>query len=298
MKIEWQQIEYFIAVAKLQHMTRAAQQLSLSQPALSRSIAGLEKELGVALFERSGRNLVLNRFGRLFLERAELAFREIEQAKQEIANQINPEAGVISLSFLHTLGAQLIPSLLGSFRVRYTDIRFELHESSNQQLLTLISNHECDFGLSTPELLDDKFNWHLLGMPELFLALPQQHRWSSKSKISLEELQDEPFVGLKTTCGLNFTIHRLFEKKQIRPNTVFEADELDTVAGLVSAGFGVALLPKTVGVQNHRLQWVKVDDPECKLPIGVVWKKDRPLTPVSETFLDFIREKYPLGQRE
>ncbi|MBB3125565.1 DNA-binding transcriptional LysR family regulator [Paenibacillus rhizosphaerae] len=110
-------------------------------------------------------------------------------------------------------------------------------------------------------------------MPELFLALPQQHRWSSKSKISLEELQDEPFVGLKTTCGLNYTIQQLFAKKQIRPNTVFEADELDTVAGLVSAGFGVALLPKTVGVQNHRLQWVKVDDPECKLPIGWCGKK-------------------------
>jgi LysR family transcriptional activator of glutamate synthase operon len=292
--MELQQIEYFIAVANLQHMTKAAKELSLTQPALSRSIAVLEKELGVALFERSGRNLVLNRYGRLFLERAKLALMEIEKAKKEIADQINPSGGVISLSFLHMLGAQLIPSLLGSFRDRYADIRFDLNQSSNDELMRLISNNDCDFGITTPEFVNDTFYWHLIGKSELFLALPLNHQWVNKRSISLEELQKEPYVGLKNSCGLSFTINNLFEKKQIRPNTVFHADELDTVAGLVSAGFGVALLPKTLGLQNHPLFLVNVDEPACELSVGVVWKKDKQLTPVSNIFLEFIRERYPI----
>ncbi|CAG7652702.1 HTH-type transcriptional regulator GltC [Paenibacillus allorhizosphaerae] len=290
--MEWQQIEYFIAVAQLQHMTNAAKELSLTQSALSRSISALEKELGVALFERSGRSLVLNRYGRIFLERAKLALMEIEKGKQEITNLINPSAGVISLSFLHMLGAQLIPSLLNSFRERYADIRFELHQSSNNELLTLISNNDCDFGITTPEFVNDSFHWHLMGKSELFLATPLNHRWVNLSSVNLEELREVPYVGLKTSCGLSFTINKLFEKKQIRPNTVFHADELDTVAGLVSAGFGVAILPKTLGLQNHPLVWLKVDEPECELTLGVVWKKNKELTPVSNIFLSFIREKY------
>ncbi|WP_091184236.1 LysR substrate-binding domain-containing protein [Paenibacillus catalpae] len=69
---------------------------------------------------------------------------------------------------------------------------------------------------------------------------------------------------------------------------------MDTVAGLVSAGFGVALLPKTLGLQNHPLVWLKVNEPKCDLSIGVVWKKDKRLTPVSNIFLEFIRERYPI----
>ncbi|AGN70641.1 hypothetical protein B2K_39065 [Paenibacillus mucilaginosus K02] len=228
------------------------------------------------------------------MERAKLALMEIEKGKQEIANQINPSTGVISLSFLHMLGAQLVPSLLGSFREQYADIRFELHQSSNNELMTLLSSNDCDFGITTPEFVNDTFDWHLLGKSELFLTLPLNHQWVNKSSISLEELREEPYIGLKTSCGLSFTINNLFEKMQIRPNTVFHADELDTVAGLVSAGFGVALLPKTLGLQNHRLVWVKVDESKCELSVGVVWKKDKQLTPVSNIFLEFIREKYPL----
>ncbi len=86
----------------------------------------------------------------------------------------------------------------------------------------------------------------------------------------------------------------MFERNQVRPHTVFQADELDTVAGLVSAGFGVGLLPKTLGLLNHPLAWVKVAEPECELAVGVIWKKDRQLPPVSRVFLDFVRERYPV----
>ena len=89
--LEWHQLQYFKAVAELQHMTKAAQVLSLSQPALSRSIAKLEEELGVPLFERKGKTLRLNRYGKLFLKSVDRATQAIEEGKQLILDQANPD---------------------------------------------------------------------------------------------------------------------------------------------------------------------------------------------------------------
>ncbi|MDG0794128.1 LysR family transcriptional regulator [Cohnella ginsengisoli] len=183
--LEWQQIEYFIAVAKSQHMTNAAKQLSVTQPALSRSIATLEKEVGVELFERRGRNLALNRYGQLFLERAQNALKEIEKAKQEIANEINPWSGVISLCFPHIVGAELFPTMLGAFRERYADIRFELNQCSNDELAARIHNNDSDFGITTWESVNDAFHWQQIGKSELYLAVPLHHPWADKKEHSI-----------------------------------------------------------------------------------------------------------------
>ncbi|WP_379138755.1 LysR family transcriptional regulator [Paenibacillus sp. sgz500958] len=291
--MEWQQLEYFIAVAKSQHMTNAAKEMSVTQPALSRSITTLEKEIGVELFERRGRNLVLNRYGQLFLGGAQTALMEIEKAKQEIANQINPWSGILSLCFPHILGAELFPSMLGAFRERHTDIRFDLNQCPIDELVLRLLNNDCDFGITTRESVHDAFHWHFIGESELYLAMPLHHPWANKNSIRLEELHGVPYVGLKPSCALSYTVEELLARSSVEPNTVYRADELDMVAGLVSAGYGISLLPKTLGVRNYPMAWVKVDDPASKLTVGVVWKRDRKLTPVSEVFLKFIREKYP-----
>ncbi|WP_138754504.1 LysR family transcriptional regulator [Paenibacillus sinopodophylli] len=291
--MEWQQIEYFIEVAKLQHMTNAAKELSVTQPALSRSIATLEKEIGVELFERRGRNLVLNRYGEIFLERSQTALREIEKAKQEIADQINPWSGILSLCFPHILGAELFPTMLGAFRERYADIRFELNQCTTDELVLQISNNSCDFGITTWESVNENFHWHLIGKSELYLAMPLHHAWANRKSIRLEELHREPYVGLKPSCALSYTVEELLTRSGVEPNTVYRADELDMVAGLVSAGFGISLLPKTLGIRHYPMAWVKVSDPVSELTVGLVWKKDRKLTPASEVFLAFVQERYP-----
>ncbi|MDG0809172.1 LysR family transcriptional regulator [Cohnella rhizosphaerae] len=296
--MEWQQIEYFIAVAKSQHMTNAAKQLSVTQPALSRSISTLEKEVGVELFERRGRNLALNRYGQLFLERAQNALAEIEKAKQEIANQINPWSGVLSLCFPHILGAELFPTMLGAFRERYADIRFELNQCSLDELTARILGNDCDFGITTLESANDAFHWQLIGKSELYVAVPLGHPWADKSSIRLEELQGEAYVGLKPSCALSYTVEALLAGTGIEPDTLYRADELDMVAGLVAAGFGVSLLPKTLGIRSYPMAWIPVNDPACALTVGVVWKRDRRLTPVSEVFLDFVRARYQAGASE
>jgi DNA-binding transcriptional LysR family regulator len=287
--MEWQQLEYFIAVANSEHMTKTAKELAITQPALSRSIKTLEKELGIPLFERNGRNLFLNKYGKYFYQRAKAALSEIEKGRKEIESLINPTSGVISISFLHMLGAHLVPSLLHSFKKDFPDIQFDLHQGSPHELMTLISNGDCDFGITTPDFINSHYSWHLLGKFELFLTLPLDHKWANKKNIYLEEIGDEPYIGLKSSCGVGSMIDTMFAKQQITPRTVFQADELDTVAGLVSTGFGISFLPKTISLQSFPLVWLPVTAPECEVSVGVIWKKRRFFSEVSKIFLNFVQ---------
>nr|WP_309485169.1 LysR family transcriptional regulator [Thermoactinomyces daqus] len=148
--MEWQQLEYFRVVARLEHFTRAAEQLAISQPALSRSIAALEEEIGVPFFKREGRSVRLNRYGHLFLQHVERALAEIEKGKKKIDDLLNPERGLVSLAFLHTLGAQLIPSLLREFREANPFVRFQLYQNSAQHILTQLEAGEIDLCFTSP----------------------------------------------------------------------------------------------------------------------------------------------------
>src|SRR5689334_17906871 len=114
--MEWQQLVYFREVARQEHFTLAAGELSISQPALSRSIARLESELGVPLFEREGRSVRLNRYGRSFLAHVERALDEMAVGERELADMSGPARGTVAIGFIHIMGTQLLPVLLRRFR--------------------------------------------------------------------------------------------------------------------------------------------------------------------------------------
>src|SRR5690242_6542273 len=103
MSLSWQQLEWFTTIADLQHMSRAAAELGVSQPALSRALSKLEAELGVPLFDRIGRSIKLTHYGRLFQGRVTRALREIEDGRTELADLVDQDRGTVALGFLRTL---------------------------------------------------------------------------------------------------------------------------------------------------------------------------------------------------
>lgn len=115
-------------LARMEHVTRAAEALSISQPALSRSISRFEEEVGVPLLERQGRSIKLNQYGRMFLNRVDRIMSEFQKGKQEIQDLLEPGQGQVSLGFLHTFSTNLIPDLLASFRAGYPNINFQLKQ--------------------------------------------------------------------------------------------------------------------------------------------------------------------------
>lgn len=196
--MEWQQLEYFQTLASLQHVTRAAESLSLSQPALSRSIARLEEELGVPLFDRTGRTIQLNRYGQLFLKRVNRILNEFDESKKELHDLIHPEHGEVAIGFLHTLGTTLIPDLIGAFRAESPFISFELTQNHSYSLLEHLDAGELDLCLvAEPTEMKFPIQWTPLWSEEIFVIVPHGHPLAKAESVTLEEIANEPFISLK-----------------------------------------------------------------------------------------------------
>jgi DNA-binding transcriptional LysR family regulator len=292
--MEWHQLEYFCTVAQLQHFTHAAEKLSISQPALSRSIAKLEKELGISLFERQGKKVSLNRFGQIFFKHVERSMQEIIDAKQEIQDIINPDYGVVSFAFLHSQGTHNVPELIGRFLAKYPKIQFKLYQNPAHILLEQLMSDEIDLCLTSPVFSEKKIEWTPLYTEELFAVVSKDHRFSNRKSIELVEIAEEPIITFKNEYSLRSITDQLFEEAGLTPKIAFEGEELMTLAGLAETKLGVAIIPQLLGRNNSQLSFIPISEPKCFRTIGLAWTKARYASPVAKIFRNFVLNFFAL----
>ncbi|MBU8709046.1 LysR family transcriptional regulator [Bacillus subtilis] len=286
--MEWEQLEYFQTLARMQHVTKAAKSLSITQPALSRSIARLENHLGVPLFDRHGRSISLNQYGYIFLRRVQAMMKEYTEGKEEIQALLKPDQGVVSLGFLHTLGTTLVPDLIGSFQQENPNIAFQLKQNHSYWLLERLKSGDLDLCLLASIKPENPIQWIKLWSEELFVFVPNDHPLASRESITLNEIAGERFILLKKGYALRMTVDELFEKADIQPNIMFEGEEAATAAGFVAAGLGISILPDLKGLDQSKITKIRVSWPECQRVIGIAWIKGRFLSPVAETFKQYV----------
>ncbi|MEC1540376.1 LysR family transcriptional regulator [Bacillus subtilis] len=291
--MEWEQLEYFQTLARIQHVTKAAETLSITQPALSRSIVRLENHLGVPLFDRQGRSIKLNKYGEIFLKRVDSMIREYTEGKEEIQSLLKPDQGEVSLGFLHTLGTTIVPNLIGAFKNQYPNVHFQLNQSHSNQLLDKLKSGELDLCLLASFPVESNIMWKPLWKEELFLFLPKNHVLATREDITLNEIANEPFVLMKEGFALRVTIDHIFEQVNITPNIVFEGEEAATIAGFVAAGLGVSILPDFKGLDQTNIAKVRISWPRFERVVGISWIEGKYLPPVTENFKQYIINQFP-----
>lgn len=296
--MEWQQLEYFQTVATYQHFTRASKKLSISQPALSRSIAKLEAELGVQLFDREGRNIRLNRYGERFKIRVDRALKEIQSGKKELQHLLHPDFGVVALSFLKSLGISTVPNLINDFLLQAPNIRFQLYQNATNVMLDQLEKGEVDFVLSSMTETRKSIEWSYLWEEEIYVYVPLGHRLSYKSEVSIEDLTKEPIIVVKKGYGLRTITDQLFQHAKVTPNILFEGDEVVTVLGFVSAGLGISLLPRMKKLEQERVVRLRIKESGSRRKIGLAWKTNGYLSPAAKRFKKFLYERYSILKKE
>ncbi|EKN67232.1 transcriptional regulator [Schinkia azotoformans MEV2011] len=287
--MEWHQITYFQTVAKMQHITQAAEQLAISQPALSRSIAKLEDELGVKLFNRKGRNIYLNRYGEMFLKRVEQAIKQIEIGTQEILQDIHPESGTINLAFLPSLGMSFVPDILSTYRSEFPNVKFLLHQTSNQEIFSQVKSGKVDLALFSLLEDDEDLIWEPLMTEELFLIVSKNHWLAEYDEVDLKMIENEPFISFREGYGLRTILHNFCLEAGLAPDIVFEGEDIGTVSGLVSANLGVSIVPNIEVLKKTKVKMIHVKKPICNRKIGIAHLKDGYLSPVTKNFIQYVQ---------
>lgn len=277
----------FAAVARLEHVTRAAQLLGMPQPTLSRAVARLEEELGVDLLARQGRTVRLTRAGRLLLGSVERALAELERGAEAARAEADPASGRVAFGFLHTMGTDAVPALLRGFRAVQPQIRFQLVQDYTAAMLERLRAGELDLCLVSPLPDAPDLTARPLDEQRLALVVPDGHRLAGRRRIRLAEVAREPFVAVERGYGLRAITDGFCAEAGFVPRIAFEGEDAETLRGLVAAGLGVALLPPAL-VARPGVVELEVTAPRTRRAIGLAWAAGRPLTPPVATFRDFV----------
>ena len=289
--MELRQLQYFVKVARKQHVTQAAEELHVVQSAVSRQIRLLEEELGVILFVQKGRNVQLTSIGRLFLNRVEGILSELDKAVDEIQEFLDPDAGEIRIGFPHSIVLTLLPSVIAAFRKDYPSSKFILKQGTYTSLIRDVAKGEIDLAFVSPfPETHEHVTGEYLMTDELYAILPPGHKLSECKEIRLEQLKNETFVMFSDAYSLRTIVMDACLKAGFTPQIEFEAEETDAIRGLVAAGMGVSLLPELALIQSNVFQPVKIKivEPKVTRSIGLIRRRGEKLPLIAEVFVRFL----------
>lgn len=292
--MELRQIQYFIEVAKLEHVTEASYVLHVSQSAVSRQIFKLESELGVNLFIHEGRKVKLTPIGRLFLSHMEQLMKVIDNAQQEINEFLDPERGTVRIGFPSSLAAQMIPKVVSAFRERYPAVHFQLQHGSYKELVESVIQGDMNLAIMGPvPQHEPQIKSEVLFQEKFVAMMPANHRLAEKSAIRLSELKDDYFVLFPEGFILRGIVVDACSNLGFKPKVAFEGDDLDAIKGLVGAGMGLTILPE-IALNEHLASTIitlPVIEPVVTRDVGVIIPANRELPPTEKLFYEFLKNK-------
>jgi DNA-binding transcriptional LysR family regulator len=288
--VELLQLEYFRAVARREHVSRAAADLQVAQPSVSRTIARLEHELGVPLFDRVGRRVQLNRFGAAMLAHVDRALRELDDARRELADEAGADGGSVAVAAETLLG---VTALLAEFRLAHPRIRFRLYQSTPSAMVAQLGSGEVECCMASQPIAAPGLAATELLTEEVLLVVPADHPLAGRERVGVAEIAAEPFVITRTGHWQRTLLDRLLAEVGHVPVIACEGDEPGAIRGLVAAGIGVSLLPLAArtATEDLRVGWVHLDTPAAKRTLRLVWRADAYRTAAARRFRDFAVQR-------
>ncbi|WP_158865749.1 LysR family transcriptional regulator [Leifsonia sp. AG29] len=286
MRIE--EIDHFRALAAEGHPALAAETLGISQSTLSRSIARLEAEAGVELFDRRRGHLELNQYGEILLAHAVRAEAELENAMARIEALRDPSAGTVSLAYVSSFGGWLIPRVVREYRELFPEIRFVLNGGTADTVLDALREGAADLAFLSPDPRDADIEWQPLTAERLVLGVPEGHPLAGREGVTVADLEPYDLVALRTGSGLRHIADAYFAAHGVVMAPVVEVTELATLRGLVRDGVGAALIPDTPSEPG--IVAVPLAD-EATRVIGLARNRTRSESAAAAQFAKFVREE-------
>ncbi|TEB06105.1 HTH-type transcriptional regulator GltC [Pelotomaculum schinkii] len=290
------QLYYFRTLAKLEHYTKAAEKLSLTQPSLSHAISALESELGVPLFKKQGRNVVLTKHGKLFLPYVENALREVEEGTKKIKEMSSDTNGIISIGFTYTISSHFIPNLITNFLKvnEHKNIKIFLHEGGTTKedctsdLINGLKDEKFDLIFVSLKHKDLNVEFIPIYEQEFVALLPYDCPLAGKSTIDLEDTKPYQLIHYAAKNGLKQEINRLFSMVNMVPEVCCEVEDETSMAGLVAASIGIAIVPYSPTFNSFHIKIRPISNPLVTRLIYLGYIKNRHLTLPVERFKNYI----------
>ncbi len=284
-------LKYFQVVAQENHITRAAQKMNIAQPALSYSIARLESDLGVQLFDRVGRQIILNDCGRKLLDRVNVILENWETARSEVMQYQREITQHVKIAVTSMM---LTQSLILDFKMKYPDIMIKQAMVKAGQIVPAITQDKNDFVLSTISVEDENISSSFLMNDPLYILVHRDHALSRQKSVSIEDIAGEQFVSVPEGFALRVFLDEYFQKAGFEHNVVFECFPAQ-IPDLVSSHIGIAFIS---GSTLNRVAYpptvvaLPIGKPPCQRSLYIVSEKSRVFPEACRLFFDYASHYY------
>jgi len=277
------QIRYFLSISETGNFTKAAERLFVSQPSLSAGIKKLEQELGVILFERGGRKVLLTKEGQFFLEKAQNILREYQDALHTLKGF--REKPTITIGTLHTIRGYNLARLIGDFQKEHPNVLIKLYNGHLEELQDWLETGKIDLAITSLDRGDKDKSSQKLFQQQFRLAVPVNHVFSKRQSVTLLDLDRQPYIE-RIHCEIWRAYPDLFDEAGIKPQTVYWANNEEWVISLIQVGLGISIMP--VWQEIERIVYVPITDTNLSRVLGLKWRSQQELE-VVEKFRVFAK---------
>lgn len=302
--MELRQLETFARVAQLHSFTRAAEELALTQPAVTRQIAALERELHTRLLERMGRRVQLTAAGEALYAYAVQMLRLAREAERAVADVAMGLAGRLAVGASSTTATYLLPPLLRRFREAYPGVELSVHTGVSAQVAEMVLANEVDIGVVTGlrepsglvEIPLAEFATGVVVYPEHPLAARALASGGAQSGIRAAELAGSPLILMEEGTNLRTYVDRLLSAAGVEERVTMELDNVEAIKKMIEARLGISLLPLlSVGaeVTAGRLVALSLADvPGAHRRIAAIHRPDKYLSAALNAFLALLKQEW------
>jgi DNA-binding transcriptional LysR family regulator len=292
--VELRHLRYFVAVAEMENVSRAALKLHVSQPALSRQIRDLEEEIGFGLLERTAKSVRLTEAGRAFLDNARALLQRADQAVKKAREIASAEPTELHVGYSPTPFAEILPKTLRAFQKAMPNVHVRLHDWSNNAIRDGLHDGRLQLGLIVPPVKASSMRD--LRYEELFhqrvcVAVAPQHPFARRRSIPLTEVAAEPLIGLTREDYPNYYdyLSIIFSKVKQKPRVIEEHDSMSGIMSAVEAGTGVAIGADFGYSFGNRVKFLHLTPEPKPVSVGIVGPKGL-LSSAAEKFWQCAKE--------
>lgn len=287
------QLYYFSRLAQVEHYTKAAEELDISQPSLSHAIRSLEEELGTRLFEKQGRGVVLTKYGKLFQSYVDESLHTLDTGIKKVKAMTGQTEGIVELAYIYTLGSEFIPELVGEYiRIHEElNVKFHFHVGNTSEIIQGLKEERFDLAFCSMKERESEITFTPVGRENLVVVVPKGHPLSYEKSVSLEQVAAYPQIFYTANSGLRPVIDRMFKGAGLTPEIAYEIEEDGSMAGLVTQNFGIAVMPEIPVLSQLQVEVVPLRNQYQRRDIYMAQRSEGYYAPMVKKFAEYVKQR-------
>lgn len=289
-QLEIKHLQYFMEVIRTGNFTSAAENLFITQPALSRTIKSLEDELSTQLFIRTRKKLVLTDAGHVLKKHALKIEKQLQELEEELDKMLMLKKRHIRIGLPTVTNSTFFSKLLASFHQEYPEVTFQLDEDGSKTIEEKIVDGLLDFVIVVLPDKNESFDYYMFIDEKLKLVIPSSHRLTGKQEVSLQELKKENFIMFNRDFELRNLVISACREAGFQPIIISETSQLDFIQEMVAYNLGITLLPESICKElTNDFQTTPIINPTIRWSLALIWKKGAYISQIEKEFIRFAK---------